>query len=107
MAHLPALLYPCPDPVDFLAILCLVLVPLTILSRLPEFRIIGEMIGFVASVIEIGTGVPLAVENFQKKSTKGVSVVMIGVWTFSDSFKTVYFLLNVVMSRVRTSRCSS
>ena len=50
---------------------------------------------------------PLVLENFKKKSTKGVSVVMIGVWTFSDSFKTVYFLLKVQVALGRTSQYSS
>ena len=39
-------------------------------------------------------GVPQAITNYKKKSTKGLSVSLIGSWFLGDAFKTIYFVIN-------------
>jgi solute carrier family 66, member 2 len=45
-------------------------------------------------LIESILGLPQAIQNFNLKSTKGLSLVLIGSWFAGDFFKTIYFTLN-------------
>ncbi|NXW60853.1 PQLC1 protein, partial [Eurystomus gularis] len=53
-----------------------------------------EMLGFLAVFTEAMLGVPQLYRNYQNRSTEGMSVKMVLMWTSGDTFKTVYFILN-------------
>lgn len=52
-----------------------------------------EGLGFSALCIEAMLGVPQFYHNLQNKSTEGMSVKMVILWTFGDVFKTLYFVI--------------
>ncbi|XP_057683884.1 solute carrier family 66 member 2 isoform X2 [Corythoichthys intestinalis] len=52
-----------------------------------------EMLGFLAVFSEAMLGTPQLYCNYQNKSTEGMSVKMVLMWTGGDTFKTGYFLL--------------
>ncbi|EFA04063.1 solute carrier family 66 member 2 isoform X2 [Tribolium castaneum] len=52
-----------------------------------------ELMGFLAVFTEAMLGTPQLVKNFKSKSTEGMSVSMVIMWTCGDIFKTLYFLL--------------
>jgi len=52
-----------------------------------------ESIGFLAVFCEALLGVPQFVRNLRFKSTSGMSVKMVLLWTSGDIFKTVYFII--------------
>uniref|UniRef100_A0A3P9J5V0 Solute carrier family 66 member 2 n=1 Tax=Oryzias latipes TaxID=8090 RepID=A0A3P9J5V0_ORYLA len=52
-----------------------------------------ETLGFLAVFTEAMLGTPQLYCNYQNKSTEGMSVKMVLMWTSGDTFKTVYFLL--------------
>ncbi|XP_060100085.1 solute carrier family 66 member 2 isoform X2 [Heteronotia binoei] len=53
-----------------------------------------ETLGFLAVFTEAMMGFPQLYRNYQNRSTEGMSVKMVLMWTSGDTFKTVYFLLN-------------
>ncbi|XP_029010262.1 solute carrier family 66 member 2 [Betta splendens] len=53
-----------------------------------------EMLGSLALCFEAMLGLPQLLRNIQNRSTKGMSVKMVLLWTAGDVFKTTYFLLN-------------
>jgi len=52
-----------------------------------------ETIGFLAVFFEALLGTPQFLRNYRLKSTEGMSVKMVLMWTSGDIFKTVYFLV--------------
>jgi len=50
-----------------------------------------ETIGFMAVFTEAMLGVPQFYRNFKNKSTYGMSIPMVLMWTCGDIFKTSYF----------------
>ncbi|CAG4998437.1 unnamed protein product [Parnassius apollo] len=52
-----------------------------------------ELIGFLAMFTEAMLGAPQLVKNCRNKSTEGMSVCMVIMWTFGDMFKTAYFVI--------------
>ncbi|XP_051927836.1 solute carrier family 66 member 2 isoform X2 [Hippocampus zosterae] len=52
-----------------------------------------ETLGFLAVFSEAMLGTPQLYCNYQNKSTEGMSVKMVLMWTSGDTFKTGYFLL--------------
>lgn len=52
-----------------------------------------ETIGFLAVFFEALLGTPQFLRNYRLKSTEGMSVKMVLMWTSGDIFKTVYFLI--------------
>ncbi|XP_037069269.1 solute carrier family 66 member 2-like [Pollicipes pollicipes] len=52
-----------------------------------------ETIGFLAVFTEAMLGAPQFYKNFEQKSTYGMSVKMVAMWTCGDTFKTGYFIL--------------
>ncbi|XP_061753345.1 solute carrier family 66 member 2 isoform X2 [Nerophis ophidion] len=52
-----------------------------------------ESLGFLAVFTEAMLGTPQLYCNHQNKSTEGMSIKMVLMWTSGDTFKTVYFLL--------------
>ncbi|KAG5842592.1 hypothetical protein ANANG_G00179260 [Anguilla anguilla] len=52
-----------------------------------------ETLGFLAVFTEAMLGVPQLYCNYQNKSTEGMSIKMVCMWTSGDTFKTGYFLV--------------
>ncbi|KAL6425551.1 hypothetical protein ACFW04_009597 [Cataglyphis niger] len=52
-----------------------------------------EVVGFLAVLIEAMLGVPQFLRNSSNKSTVGMSIAMVAMWTVGDIFKTCYFVL--------------
>uniref|UniRef100_A0A182VSE4 Uncharacterized protein n=1 Tax=Anopheles minimus TaxID=112268 RepID=A0A182VSE4_9DIPT len=52
-----------------------------------------ETIGFLAVFTEAMLGLPQFVRNYKNKSTHGMSICMVIMWTAGDMFKTGYFIL--------------
>uniref|UniRef100_A0A8C6WNC5 Solute carrier family 66 member 2 n=1 Tax=Neogobius melanostomus TaxID=47308 RepID=A0A8C6WNC5_9GOBI len=53
-----------------------------------------EALGSLALLFEAMLGLPQLLQNFNNRSTKGMSVKMVLLWTAGDVFKTTYFVLN-------------
>ncbi|XP_011296577.3 solute carrier family 66 member 2 isoform X1 [Musca domestica] len=51
-----------------------------------------EIVGFVAVFTEAMLGAPQFIRNFKNKSTYGMSIHMVLMWTLGDMFKTGYFI---------------
>uniref|UniRef100_A0A182KB82 PQ-loop repeat-containing protein 1 n=1 Tax=Anopheles christyi TaxID=43041 RepID=A0A182KB82_9DIPT len=52
-----------------------------------------ETVGFLAVFTEAMLGLPQFVRNYKNKSTHGMSICMVIMWTAGDMFKTGYFIL--------------
>ena len=52
-----------------------------------------ETVGFLAVFTEAMLGTPQFYKNFKNKSTYGMSLQMVVMWTCGDIFKTSYFVL--------------
>ncbi|XP_056384331.1 solute carrier family 66 member 2-like isoform X1 [Hyla sarda] len=61
-----------------------------ILLDIPVFV---EGLGLVALLIEAMLGLPQMLQNLRNKSTRGMSVKMVMLWTAGDCFKTSYFII--------------
>eukprot|EP01080_Neovahlkampfia_damariscottae_P008989 gene8989-1088_t len=59
-----------------------------------EYSFYVELLGSFSLLIESLLGLPQAIKNFKMKSTKGLSIVLIGTWFVGDLFKTIYFSFN-------------
>jgi len=59
-----------------------------------DFSWFVETLGFLAVFIEACLGTPQFLRNYKNKSTVGMSVYMVMMWTSGDCFKTLYFILN-------------
>lgn len=69
----------------------------TILTSLLMYLLIDqsffvELVGFLAVFTEAMLGTPQLIKNFKHKSTEGMSISMVIMWTCGDIFKTLYFL---------------
>uniref|UniRef100_A0A3Q1EHI7 Si:dkey-246g23.2 n=1 Tax=Acanthochromis polyacanthus TaxID=80966 RepID=A0A3Q1EHI7_9TELE len=53
-----------------------------------------ETLGSLALMFEAMLGLPQLLQNFDNRSTKGMSVKMVLLWTAGDVFKTTYFVMN-------------
>jgi len=58
-----------------------------------DYQPFVEVIGFLAVFTEAMLGVPQFYRNFRNKSTYGMSLPMVMMWTTGDVFKTSYFYL--------------
>ncbi|KAG5342099.1 PQLC1 protein, partial [Acromyrmex charruanus] len=58
-----------------------------------DIPIFIEIVGFLAVLIEAMLGVPQFLRNSSNKSTVGMSIAMVAMWTVGDIFKTCYFIL--------------
>lgn len=70
------------------------MVCLLVTYLLIDSQLFVETLGFTAVLIEAMLGVPQLCRNFKNKSTAGMSVKMVLMWTLGDIFKTVYFIIN-------------
>ncbi|KAK9887414.1 hypothetical protein WA026_022350 [Henosepilachna vigintioctopunctata] len=57
-----------------------------------DYLVFVEFIGFLAVFTEAMLGTPQLLKNLKNKSTEGMSVGMVIMWTFGDIFKTLYFV---------------
>ncbi|XP_018595010.1 PQ-loop repeat-containing protein 1 isoform X3 [Scleropages formosus] len=53
-----------------------------------------EALGSLAVLSEAMLGLPQLLQNFQNRSTRGMSVKMVLLWMAGDVFKTTYFVIN-------------
>ncbi|XP_039763585.1 solute carrier family 66 member 2 isoform X3 [Pararge aegeria] len=58
-----------------------------------EFAPFVELIGFLAVFTEAMLGAPQIAKNLANKSTEGMSLSMVIMWTCGDLFKTAYFVI--------------
>lgn len=58
-----------------------------------DYIVFVELVGFLAVFTEAMLGMPQLVRNFRNRSTEGMSLSMVVMWTCGDIFKTLYFLL--------------
>ncbi|XP_057671450.1 solute carrier family 66 member 2 isoform X2 [Diorhabda carinulata] len=58
-----------------------------------DYLIFVETVGFLALFTEAMLGMPQLIKNYRNKSTEGMSISMVVMWTCGDIFKTSYFLL--------------
>ncbi|CAG9825558.1 unnamed protein product [Phaedon cochleariae] len=58
-----------------------------------DYIVFVETVGFLALFTEAMLGTPQLVKNYRNKSTEGMSISMVIMWTGGDIFKTTYFLL--------------
>uniref|UniRef100_A0A3B4CZT9 Solute carrier family 66 member 2 n=1 Tax=Pygocentrus nattereri TaxID=42514 RepID=A0A3B4CZT9_PYGNA len=80
--------------VDYLqCVLAFTLVAAYVTYLLLESVLFVETLGFLAVFTEAMLGIPQLYCNYQNKSTEGMSIKMVLMWTSGDTFKTGYFLL--------------
>lgn len=60
---------------------------------LVDVPIFVEIVGIFAVLTEAMLGLPQLFRNFYKKSTNGMSILMVTMWTLGDTFKTCYFIV--------------
>uniref|UniRef100_A0A9J7XV17 Solute carrier family 66 member 2 n=1 Tax=Cyprinus carpio carpio TaxID=630221 RepID=A0A9J7XV17_CYPCA len=53
-----------------------------------------EALGSLAVMFEAMLGMPQLLQNYNNRSTRGMSVKMVLLWTAGDIFKTTYFVIN-------------
>jgi len=82
---------------DFLSylefVMCIALFGSVLMYLLLDFHWFVETVGFLAVFTEAMLGVPQFYRNFKNKSTYGMSLPMVVMWTCGDIFKTTYFVL--------------
>ncbi|XP_076283234.1 solute carrier family 66 member 2 isoform X1 [Lasioglossum baleicum] len=76
---------------DFMLLFAAVVGVVTYL--LVDVPIFVEFMGLLAVLTEAMLGVPQFLRNFVNKSTSGMSIIMVTMWTLGDAFKTCYFFL--------------
>ncbi|XP_072531575.1 solute carrier family 66 member 2 isoform X4 [Salminus brasiliensis] len=80
--------------VDYLqCVLAFILVAAYVTYLLLDSVLFVETLGFLAVFTEAMLGTPQLYCNYQNKSTEGMSIKMVLMWTSGDTFKTGYFLL--------------
>ena len=93
--------------VKFLLGLTAVMTVATLFMQIFTFGYFGEMIGLLSMGIESTLGLPQLISNYQTKSVQGLSFTMISMWFMGDFCKTVYFIMEVVISVGRRNPSSS
>ncbi|XP_014213676.1 PQ-loop repeat-containing protein 1 isoform X2 [Copidosoma floridanum] len=63
-----------------------------VMYLLIDVQIFVEIIGLLALLTEAMLGLPQFIRNFTNKSTEGMSIAMVAMWTLGDTFKTCYFV---------------
>jgi len=70
-----------------------------------DSTIFVEVMGFFAVLFEAMLGIPQLHRNFRNKSTHGMSVAMVLMWTSGDLFKTIYFLMKSAPQQFTVCGC--
>jgi len=82
---------------DFLSylefVMCIALLGSILMYFLLDYSLFVDSVGFLAVFTEAMLGVPQFYRNFKNKSTYGMSLPMVIMWTCGDIFKTTYFVL--------------
>ncbi|KAJ8681017.1 hypothetical protein QAD02_016804 [Eretmocerus hayati] len=68
------------------------LVGSVVMYLLVDVKIFVETVGLLALLTEAMLGLPQFIRNFGNKSTEGMSLAMVAMWTLGDTFKTCYFI---------------
>lgn len=80
--------------VDYLqCVLAFTMVAAYVTYLLLDSALFVESLGFLAVFTEAMLGTPQLYCNYQNKSTEGMSIKMVLMWTSGDTFKTGYFLM--------------
>ncbi|KAJ8680710.1 hypothetical protein QAD02_016497 [Eretmocerus hayati] len=79
-----------PSYIMFMAIFALV--GSVVMYFLVDVPIFVETVGLLALLTEAMLGLPQFIKNFKHKSTDGMSLAMVIMWTLGDTFKTCYFI---------------
>ncbi|XP_061598339.1 solute carrier family 66 member 2 isoform X2 [Cololabis saira] len=80
--------------VDYLqCVLAFTLAAAYVTYLLLDSALFVETLGFLAVFTEAMLGTPQLYCNYRNKSTEGMSIKMVLMWTSGDTFKTGYFLL--------------
>lgn len=66
-----------------------------------DMPIIAEILANFASILDICLPLPQIIQIWKTKNVEGISRTMILVWLISDSYRTIYFILKVVLSLFR------
>ncbi|XP_012283309.1 PQ-loop repeat-containing protein 1 isoform X2 [Orussus abietinus] len=59
---------------------------------LVDVLVFVEIVGLLAVLTEAMLGIPQFLKNCHNKSTEGMSITMVTLWTLGDTFKTCYFI---------------
>lgn len=59
-----------------------------------DWLLFVEALGSLAVMFEAMLGLPQLLQNYNNRSTRGMSVKMVLLWTAGDVFKTTYFVIN-------------
>ncbi|KAG9397387.1 PQ loop repeat [Carpediemonas membranifera] len=62
-------------------------------TRLPFAPAYIAWLGYSSMLIEATIAMPQIFRNFRKKSTRGLSAIMIGAWLFGDTYKLFYYII--------------
>jgi len=73
------------------ATMCFISIGSLVMYLLIKFDPFVEAVGFLAVFTEAMLGTPQFYRNYQNKSTLGMSLQMVLMWTCGDIFKTTYF----------------
>eukprot|EP01001_Neometanema_parovale_P005889 NODE_2289_length_1456_cov_110.602401_g2174_i0.p2 GENE.NODE_2289_length_1456_cov_110.602401_g2174_i0~~NODE_2289_length_1456_cov_110.602401_g2174_i0.p2 ORF type:complete len:187 (+),score=22.13 NODE_2289_length_1456_cov_110.602401_g2174_i0:821-1381(+) len=71
-------------------LICAMLLPFVLLLR--PFPMFIEVLGFLSLSVESTLAMPQFVENFRRRSTEGLSYILVATWCIGDVAKTVYFI---------------
>ena len=52
-----------------------------------------ESVGFIALGIQVFIGIPQIISNVKSKNVANISIIMVSLWIFGDSFKTGYYVI--------------
>merc|ERR1712112_361585 len=76
-----------------MGVMCVALLGSILMYFLLDYTLFVDSVGFLAVFTEAMLGVPQFYRNFKNKSTYGMSLPMVIMWTCGDIFKTTYFVL--------------
>lgn len=79
---------------------------ITFLSKIVWIPFYGTVLGFASMSIEATLGLPQLLSNHKNKSVEGLSFFMIFTWFAGDFFKTLYFIIEVIVTVYRNNQCS-
>ncbi|KAE8608726.1 hypothetical protein XENTR_v10011585 [Xenopus tropicalis] len=73
--------------------LCLTIIAALVTFVFLDVLVFVEGMGLLALLTEAMLGMPQLLRNYKNRSTHGMSVTMVLLWTTGDCFKTAYFII--------------
>jgi hypothetical protein len=52
-----------------------------------------EVLGYLSATVEACLGLPQVIANYNSKSTKSLSIILVSTWLIGDLFKTYYYMI--------------